>query len=92
METPDFKDCELILDEHRGIYIPRDFASTIQHEFIKDYEKFADDLSICLNPDHEYYWEAWQNILDNMQINLMGDGVYYSLYQDGDLFAVLYKD
>jgi len=88
----DFKDCHLILDAARGIYIPRDFAAIIDVNYIKDACKFTDDLEICKNPDHEWYWEAWQNILDNMQINIMGDGIFYSLYQDGDLFAVLYPD
>lgn len=87
-----FSDWKLILDSCRGIYIPRDFATIADPKFIKDFEKFREDIEICKNPEHEHYWEAWQNILNNMQINLMGNGVFYSLYQDGDLFAVIYKD
>ena len=92
METEEYKDIELILDSHRGIYIPRDFAESVDRKYIKDADKFAKDLDICLNPNHEWYWESWNNILDNMQIDLMGNGTYYHLMQDGDLFAVIYKD
>lgn len=88
----DFKECHLILGEHRGIYIPRDFANTIDVERIKDFHAWIEDLETCKNPNHEWYWEAWQNILDNMEIDLFGNGKYFSLYQDGDLFAVIYKD
>lgn len=88
----DFKDYHCIIDGSQGIYIPKQFADCLAYDCVKDIEKFEDDLNICKNPDHEYYWEAWENILDNMQIDLMGNGVFYSLYQDGDLFAVLYPD
>ncbi len=88
----DFKECHLLLDSCRGIYIPRDFADSINRSLIKDLEQFTDDLETCKNTDHEWYWEAWTNILDNMQINLNNDGIFFNLYQDGDLFAVIYKD
>lgn len=88
----EFKKCEIILGDHRGIYIPRDFAEAIDPDCIKDLDKFKEDLEICKDPDHEHYWEAWQNILDNMEIDLMRNGEYWKLYQDGDLFAVIYKD
>lgn len=92
MEENEFKECHCLLDSHRGIYIPRDFAEMISDtKYIKDYEKFKDDLETCKNPDHEWYWESWQTILDNMKIDLKGEGKFYSLYQDGDLFAVIYK-
>jgi hypothetical protein len=78
---------KLLLDECRGIYIPRDFAANFDGwQGIS-----ADDEAILLDPDHEYYWEAWDEVL-----GIRGDGACYidehghkwTLYQDGDLFAV----
>jgi hypothetical protein len=92
METEEFKDCHIILDSNRGTYIPRDFVTTINLDLVKDADKFTDDIETCKNPEHEWYWEAWQNILDNMKVDLFGNGVFYSLHHDGDLFAVIYPD
>jgi hypothetical protein len=47
----------------------------------------ADDVAILeTGPDHEQYWDAWQDVLDNATWT---DGKNtWTLYQDGDLFAV----
>lgn len=78
----------LLLSDARGTYIPRDFVQGFdltQWEGIK-----AGDAMICENPDHEWYWDAWQAILDNA-VFTDPDGNKYHLYQDGDLWALCYE-
>ena len=73
---------EIYADSARGIYIPQYFAET----YVKSRWKYIDesDISVLrIGPDHEQYWDAWDNILDNAETT---DG--WTLYQDGDLFVV----
>lgn len=85
MNTTTIRPLELLLDDCRGIYIPRDFC---QFENLADWGLADNDnVDICLaGPDHEYYWEAWQAILDNAKHTIYG----HSLYQDGSLWAINY--
>ena len=74
---------KLLLDSARGTYIPRDFVE----EF--DLTKFngikPDDVAILHDPDHEWYWGAWDNVL--MFANHTDDqGNKWYLHQDGDLW------
>ena len=78
----------LILDSNRGIYIPQAFALKFG-DFLGSWSNVnQDDLDTLLEgPDHEWYWEAWQNICDNAEY-MGSDGAKYSLYQDGDVWLV----
>lgn len=85
-ELPD--DSILFADESRGIYIP-------QH-FVESFDVFQNDLlnvdrddlnTIANGPDDEYYWEAWQQILDNAIVR-DHNGKEYTMYQDGDLWLI----
>lgn len=73
----------LLLDNARGIYIPRDFVTRF------DLTKFSGidehDAADCSDPLNESYWDAWTAILD--QATFTENGATYHLYQDGDLFA-----
>jgi hypothetical protein len=73
-----------LLSDHRGIYIPQDFCNGFDGwEGIDEQDK-----NTCLNgPDEEWYWEAWDNILQNATYTDPNDGSVWGLYQDGDLFA-----
>jgi hypothetical protein len=87
----------LVLDGARGRYIPRDFVSD---------DKWGFDLEHCAswgltdancrsweaakNPDSDWYWDAWAWILDNAKYTDESGNVY-TLYQDGDLFALCYE-
>ena len=73
---------ELFLDGNRGVYIPQDFAEAID---VKDWTGIeAEDLDVLrAGPDHESYWDAWQDVLDHAETR---DGRV--LHQDGDLWLV----
>lgn len=74
----------LLLDDCRGTYIPRDFVTNFD---LTQWDGIdSDDIAICKDINHEYYWDAWQNILDNA-IFINGG---HRLYQDGALWAINY--
>jgi hypothetical protein len=81
-------DVMLWLDDHRGQYIPRDFASS----FI-DRDKHVSGVSLetwyvlDMGPDHADYWEEWSYVLDNAIVT-DEHGVKYTLHQDGALWLI----
>ena len=79
---------ELLLNDARGIYIPRDFVEGF------DVTKWGLDpdsweVQTCADPDNLLYWDAWIQILDNAEFQ--HDGNVWRLHQDGDLWAVCYE-
>ena len=77
---------ELLLSDSRGIYIPRDF---LDFDLDKWHIKLSDeDLTILQDPYNDYYWDVWENILQNAYfVDEKGDR--WALWQDGDLWAVM---
>ena len=73
---------ECFLDSARGIYIPQNFAELID---VQDWTGIdAEDVQVLRSgPDHESYWDVWQDVLDYAETR---DGRV--LYQDGDLWLV----
>jgi hypothetical protein len=82
----------LLIDNHHGVYIPQIFGQDLKNNCYR-IANFADidqeDIDIlCAGPDHEFYWESWEYILDNIVLLGLKD-VRHCLYQnDGDLWAV----
>lgn len=74
--------CECFLDSARGVYIPQNFAESID---VKDWKGIAaQDLDVLrAGPDHEFYWDVWMDVLDNAETL---DGLV--LMQDGDLWLI----
>lgn len=87
----------LILSDSRGIYIPRDFICDDYNE-IDMKHCFAWGLTAenmeyweaAANPDDEWYWDAWQWILNNAEYTAE-NGDKYRLHQDGDLWGICYE-
>lgn len=77
----------LLLSYARGRFIPRDFIDMV--ESLPKWKGItAENKEILKNPEHEWYWEAWQEVLDNAFIVI--NRRKYTLHQDGDLWAVAY--
>jgi len=74
---------ELLIDSHHGIYTPKLFCEYYAEQF-EGIDK--EDIETCLNPNSEYYWDSWANILDNAFVGR--DGKKFYLYQDCDLFLI----
>ena len=79
----------LLLDGNRGIYIPKIFAEEIINGVYR--VKNREDLTVLLNdldsPNNEYYWESWEDLLNNC-ILLDSKGNEFTLYQNDDLWAI----
>jgi hypothetical protein len=76
-----------IIDGCWGIYVPREFASRGMAEA---WGVKAEDIEILLaGPDHEFYWETWDDV-EREAAYVDASGKRWTLYQDGDLFAVYY--
>lgn len=75
---------QLLLDGARGTYIPRDFSTDFHHD--KWQGVSAEEWEILADPEHEYYWEAWDSVLSNATF-ADDDGSIWRLYQDGDLWV-----
>lgn len=73
---------KLLLSDRHGIYIPKTFAESFEGWGIAD----GDRTILITGPEHEWYWETWDSVLN--YANFTQDGVKYYLYQDGDLWAV----
>jgi hypothetical protein len=91
----------LYLDDHRGIYIPRDFARDTYRDCIsgvksEDLDYLAgeytptgdDDPDDRGGPDGEHYWDTWQTVLDNARVRGRTEPTEYTLYQDGALWLI----
>lgn len=76
----------LYLDDHRGIYIPRDFVESTKPDCIAGCD--PDDLAMLRDPSHELYWEAWDSVCNDARVTDPSTGVVYTLYQDGALWLV----
>jgi len=81
-------DMLLWLSDARGIYIPRDFATSFADR-AKNVSGVSDENWAILEagPDHEHYWEAWQEVEQNAVIT-DDNGVKFRIHQDGDCWLV----
>lgn len=87
----------LILSDARGIYIPRDFLTDNYNEIAEAHcsawhltEENKDHWLDAINPDSDWYWEAWEWVLDNAYFIEEKTGKKYTLYQDGNLWGICY--
>ena len=57
----------ILLSDARGIYIPRDFIDDVFYEVGKSWKGISEGarLSISEGPDNEYYWDNWDDVLNN---------------------------
>jgi len=77
----------LLLSEARGIYIPRDFASDFDLTLWQGLENI--DLEDLENPENDYYWGAWNDVLNSAEFH--ENGYVWRLHQDGDLWAYCFE-
>lgn len=85
-DAVDLSDAILMVDDHWGIYVPQCFANRVDTACLSGVSTL--DLTILREgPDHPLYWDAWDSVLNNAAL-MSVDGIAYSLWQDGDLWAV----
>lgn len=73
-----------ILDSARGVYIPQNFVELFN---ASEWGISDKDKNILLQgPENEWYWETWDEVLDNAEYT-DENGHEYRLHQDGDLWG-----
>lgn len=77
----------LLVSDANGIYVPQFFAKAYDLSLWSGLDP-GDVATIEQGPENEYYWDAWNNILDSA--TYQHDGRTYRLHQDGDLWAIDY--
>lgn len=78
----------LLEDGWNGVYVPNLFAKNYD---LAEWNVRPDDINILLaGPDHEEYWDTWDEILSYAFCRK--DGKVYRLWQDGDLWAYCPED
>lgn len=76
----------LFLSDAHGIYLPRDFASSIKRESVTGVSA-EEWQALEAGPDHEWYWDTWNSVCDHALIT-DADGTVYRVYQDGDCWLI----
>ena len=81
-------DMLLWLSDARGQYIPRDFANSFvdRSSAVKGVDGGTWE-TLESGPDHEWYWDAWQEVCDRAVIT-DENGHEYFIHQDGDCWLV----
>jgi hypothetical protein len=82
----DLAEAELFCDGASGIYIPQRFAQEVKRSLVDGVSVWA-WLTLEAGPEHEDYWMAWEQVLDNARLTHPTLGECH-LYQDGDLWVV----
>ena len=74
----------LMMSDSYGVYIPHHFLDCRigWHGIAPE-----DAEIIAQGPDHEWYWEAWDSVLNNA-FWIDAEGHRFTLHQDGDLWAI----
>ena len=91
MKTATLPAVTLILSDAHGVYIPRDFVCDDYNELAKEYCEAwhirPGDAEILQNPEHEFYWGTWDDVLQYAYFE-DAEGNRYTLHQDGDLWGL----
>lgn len=85
------KPISLLIDENRGIYIPQHFVKKFNLEDWNLTDSDDDIQVLKKGPEHEFYWEAWENVLDKATYFDDDTQFEYKLHQDGSLYAVCWE-
>lgn len=80
-------DVLLYLSDASGVYIPQRFADETKPECIGGVDDETLDI-LRAGPDHEWYWEAWDDVLRDAIVTDHESGVQYRVEQDGDCWLV----
>ena len=72
---------QFLIDSHHGIYVPQVFC---QSYVLGTELDEAVTLIVEQGPDHESYWEAWEEVLEGARVK----GSWTITQHEGDVFAV----
>lgn len=75
---------EILVNDSHGQYMPKVFVETFDLSLWSNINPL-DIETIKSGPENEWYWVAWDSILQDAYYNL--GGFIFHLCQNGDLFA-----
>ena len=83
------EDVVLLADSHHGVYIPQLVVQQYLEHPMWDWSKVSkEDIdSVLAGPDNEWYWEAWENIENEVKV-VDEDGTEYMIMYNEDLWLV----
>ncbi len=75
-----------VADTH-GVFIPQTFARSFndRNKVVSGVED-SEWAILEAGPDHEEYWQTWQDVQDNATVTL--DEISYGIWQDGDVWLI----
>jgi hypothetical protein len=78
----------LAVDSHNGIYSPKFFIEWYRGFIVNNDNGVMDsDIKDVLDgPDNEFYWEAWEDIMNNAVLEI--NGVRYTIMQNEDVWFI----
>lgn len=78
----------LIRDSHHGVYIPHIVTEAFINDERFDWSDVSDEsVKTLLNGcDEEFYWESWEDVLNNLKIEV--DGEPYHMIQNQDVWLI----
>ena len=77
----------LYASDSHGVYIPQYFAESVIRETVENVT--PEDWSYLeAGPDDEWYWEAWDSVMNKARVKHPTTGEEFYLYQDGDLWLI----
>ncbi len=79
----------LWLSDARGVYIPRDFATSFadRDKSVKGVSQEQWEILEKGPHDNESYWDTWDKVIYNARIT-DEDGIEYTIWQDGDCWLI----
>jgi len=83
------EDVVLLADSHHGVYIPQLVVQQYLEHPMWDWSKVSkEDIdSVLAGHDNEWYWEAWENIMNEVKV-VDEDGTEYMMMENEDLWLV----
>ena len=79
---------QILLNDSNGIYIPQLWAAgLIETDCPQLNIDWSDVQTIQAGPDHELYWQAWDDITQSYEAT-DDQGIKWTLYQNGDLWEL----
>jgi hypothetical protein len=76
----------LFCDSASGRYIPQRFAAEIMPQYLTGVSQ--DQINDLADPDNEWYWQTWHDVLNNAKVVDHTTGQTYTLWHDGDLWLL----
>ena len=76
----------LILDDNRGIYIPKNFAEEFDWTAFQGVTEEQRE-TLLDGPDGESYWDVWEEVTNNLKY-MDKDGNEWTLFQDGAVWFI----